>query len=139
MSDELTLRPPEGKIRKKRKPMTVDDRLASPTLSQRLLGRFMVRYHKKWGFPYAVSVAEVRDLGILKKLGEEWGEEATGETIDGFFESTDPQVRKCRFYNVPDFLYWAPKIRMAKTLGGDLAEKTAGNVHEITKAMGRKK
>lgn len=135
--DELVLRAPEGKVRKKRKLMTVEDRLKSPTLSQRLLGKFMVDYHTRWGFPYAVSVAEVRDLGILKKLGAEWGEDAVSETIKLFFTSTDPQVRRCRFYNVPDFLYWAPKLRMAQS-GGDIADKTASNIHEVSKAMGRK-
>lgn len=135
--DELVLRAPEGKLRPRRKATSLEDRLKSKALSMRLLGKFMIAYEKRWGFPYAVTVAERRDLSILKKLGEEWGEDAVTETFDLFFTSTDPQVRRSRFYNVPDFLYWAPRLRMASR-NGDVHDKTASNIHEISKAMGRK-
>lgn len=139
--DELVLHAPEGKVRPRRKRQTVDDRLQSKTMSNRLLGHFMVGYERKWGFPYPVSVAEPRDLSILKKLGAEWGEPAVAATIDLFFTTTDPKVTGREFnglYNVPNFLYWAPRLRMSAA-GGDLTEKTASNVHEITKAMGPRK
>jgi hypothetical protein len=135
--NELQLSAPGGTVRKSRKPVTIEQRLKSPALSMRLLGAFMLAYEKRWGFPYAVTVAEPRDLAIMKKLGAEWGEEAVASTVGLFFTSTDPQVQRCRFYNVPDFLYWAPKLRMAQS-GGAVHEKTLGNVHEISKAMGRK-
>lgn len=142
---ELVLQPTEGKVRKKRKSlgeMTVDERLKSPTLSQRLLGQFMLHYERRWGFPYFLVLnpktkAPTLDLKILGDLGEQWGEQVVIELIVLFFTTTDPQVRRCRSYNTKDFQYWAPKLRMSQH-GGDVADKTASNIHEVSKAMGRK-
>jgi len=146
MSDELVLRPSEGKIRKKRKPMTVEDRLKSPTLSMRLLGKFMVGYAKAWGHPYPVQFFEVKDLSILKKMGEAWGEDVVTSLIVDFFlaarpveKGGDPVVSKVRSSHVSDFMYHSQYLMLKRSRGSPLQEKTASNVHEVTKAMGRKK
>jgi hypothetical protein len=142
---ELVLKPTEGKVRKKRKPlsaMTIDERLKSPTMSMRLLGHFMRNYERRWSHPYYLVLNKHEspslDLKILGDMGEQWGEEVVVELIEEFFVSTDPQVRRSRSYNTRDFQFCAPKLRMSKHGGGDIADKTASNIHEVSKAMGRK-
>jgi hypothetical protein len=132
--DELTLEPTDGKKKKRRQ--TPQEKLASSSATVRLEGLFQIEFEKRWGFAYVLN--EARDRTLLKKLIDAWGEPATAAIIPEFFTTTDPQITRCRFYNVPDFSYWAPKLRMAQR-GGDLHERTQANVHEITKAMGPRK
>lgn len=146
MSDELTLRPSEGKVRKKRAPMTIEGRLKSPTLSMRLLGKFMVGYANEWGHPYPVQFFERRDLTILKKMGEAWDEELVTSLMVDFFVAVrpvhkggDPVVSKSRSSHVSDFMYHAQYLLLKRSRGSQLQDRTASNVHEISKAMGRKK
>lgn len=141
---ELTSPTVEGKVRKKRKPlsaMTVDERLKSPTMSMRLLGHFMLNYQRRWGHPYYLVLNKNEspslDLKILGDFGAQWGEEVVIELIVLFFSTTDPQVRRSRSYNTRDFQFCASKLRMSSE-GGDIADKTASNIHEVSKAMGRK-
>lgn len=145
---ELVLEPSpaEGKVRKKRKPlseMTVDERLKSQTMSMRLLGHFMLNYERRWGHPYYLVLnkndSPSLDLKILGDLGDQWDEDVVIELIVLFFTTTDPQVRRSRSYNTRDFQFCAPKLRMSLTdRGADIADKTASNIHEVSKAMGRK-
>jgi len=138
-NDELVLHAPEGKLRPRRKQLThaekVQQMLQSKAASMRMLGAFCVAHARKWPFPYSLH-AMPRDLKILKQLADSWGEEAVVDTIKLFFASTDPRVKNSN-YAVTDFQYHAPRLRMAQA-GGDVAEKTASNIHEISKAMGRK-
>jgi len=137
--EELELVAPEGKVRPKRKALThaeqVAQMLASTTESMQALGAFCVAWEGKWPFPYSLH-AKTRDLGILKKLCESWGLQAVVDTIRLFFTTTDPRVTRTN-YAVTDFQYHAARLRMAQA-GGDINDKTAGNIHEISKAMGRK-
>lgn len=141
----LSSPPAEGVVRKPRKAngdMTVAERLASKVLSQRLLGHFMTHYARKWGHPYYLVLdpktkSPRRDLKILGDFGDQWGEAATVRTIETFFTTTDPLVTRCRSYNTVDFQYHAPRLRQAQA-GGGISDKTANNIHEISKAMGRK-
>lgn len=131
--------PAEGKVRKPRKQLThaekVAQMLASKSMSMRLLGKWCTRYGGKWPFPYSLH-AQTRDLTILKKMAEDWGEPDTASTIDLFFDSQDPRVTRTN-YEVTDFRNHAARLRMAQA-GGGINEKTQSNIHEISKAMGRK-
>lgn len=141
---DLTSPPAEGVVRKPRKTlgdMTVDERLASKSLSQRLLGHFMQHYERKWNHPYFLVLdsktkSPRRDLRILGDLGGQWGEEVVVDLIELFFATTDPRVTRSN-YATTDFQFHAPRLRHAQA-GGDISDKTAGNIHEISKAMGRK-
>lgn len=138
-NEELELVAPQGNVRPGRKKLThaeqVAQMLASKTMSMRLLGAWCVAYQERWGFPYSLH-AKPRDLGILKKLGESWDEQPTVDTIRTFFTTTDPRVTRTN-YAVTDFQYHAARLRMAQA-GADINDKTASNIHEISKAMGRK-
>jgi len=105
-----------------------------PTVSVRLETLFQSAYQERWGHPYLVKPG--RDRKILNDLVATWGEEIVADLIDFFFKTTDPEVKRSRSYNVPDFLYWAPKLRRLRDGRGALSAKTARNVDEISKAMG---
>ena len=130
---------PKGKrrneIKPKRKKQTPEDKLKSKTVSVRLEGFYEIEFRKKFGFP--LIVREARDRKILNDFEEQWGEKAVKATMVGYLTSTDPQVRRSRFYNIPDFAYWAERVRMQAATGGDLHERTASNANEVLKAMGR--
>lgn len=129
-------------IRPKRAPPPTPEqkvKMQSSPPSIRLEGLFEIEHRKKWGF--LPIIKQGRDRKLLKDLAEQWGEKVTAKIIVAFFNSTDPQIRRCRFFNVPDFAYWAPNIRLSMSRRNGAAvgmnEKTASNAHEIAKAMGR--
>ena len=141
---DLTSPPVEGVVRKPRKAlgdMTVEERLASKSLSQQLLGHYMTHYERKWGHPYFLVLdsktkSPRRDLRILGDLGAQWGKEVVVQLIELFFTTTDPRVTRTS-YATTDFQFHAPRLRHAQA-GGDISEKTMSNIHEAAKAMGRK-
>lgn len=141
----LSSPPAEGVVRKPRRAnadMTVEERLASKVPSQKLLGHFMTHYQRKWGHPYYLVLdpktkSPRRDLKILGDFAAQWGYDDTLQVIVTFFTTTDPLVTRCRSYNTVDFQYHAPRLRQAQ-VGGGISDKTASNIHEISKAMGRK-
>lgn len=142
---ELVLQPTEGKVRKPRKQLTHAEKVAqmqaSKSMSMRLLGAWCTQYEhtrntvKRWGFPYSLH-AQTRDLAILKKMGEDWGEDETLAVMRAFFATTDPRIMRTN-YEMTDFRFHAARLRMAQA-GGEMHDKTASNIHEISKAMGRK-
>lgn len=142
---ELVLQPtPEGKVRKPRKSlgdMTIEERIASGTMSMRLLGHYMKHYVARWGFPPFLVLdpktkSPRRDLKIFGDFGRQWGEAVVLDLLQEFFTTTDPRITRSN-YMATDFQYHAPRLRMARA-GGDVHDKTASNIHEISKAMGRK-
>lgn len=143
--NELTLEAP-GKLRPRRKQLThaeqVEQMLRSPSVSMRLLGAWCTRYEnttnsvKRWAFPYSLH-ARTRDLAIFKRMAESWAEADIVAVMDEFFATSDPRVMRSN-YSVTDFQFHAPRLRQSQQTGGDVSDKTASNIHEISKAMGRK-
>lgn len=143
---ELTPPPAEGKVRKPVRAladMTIEERIASSTPSMHALGVFMQRHVERWTFPPFLAIdpktkSPRRDLKIFGDFIKQWGLPVVLELIETFFSTTDPRVTRCN-YSATDFQYHAPRLRMAQAGGGsDISDKTASNVHEISKAMGRK-
>lgn len=140
--DELVLRPQEVKTQKPRrakapkKPKALED--YSPTYRAELA--FKAAFEERFKFPMAgVMFKMARDRKLLKDTIAEEGEAGTIALIQLFFRCTDPQIKRCRFYNVPDFRYWAPRLKLLSSGNHtDMHERTASNVHEISKAMGRR-
>lgn len=123
-------------IKVKRKASTPEEKAKSESAVVRVEGYYQIAFKNRWGFP--VILREARDRAILKLLIEQWDEKAVKRTIDEYMNSTDPEVRRSRFYNIPDFGYWAPKLRMQLAGGGVMMhDRTASNAHEVMKAMGR--
>lgn len=120
---------------RRRKRTSPQEKLASSNATVRVEGHFQIAFENRWGF--SPMLKEARDRKLLKKYIEQWGEDVTVRLIHRFFLSTDPRITACRFYDVADFAYWAPTLRLAEQ-GNDVSRQTAANVHEISKAMGRK-
>jgi hypothetical protein len=108
----------------------------------RVEAKFVRLHEKRYGFKPIVSYG--RDRSLLKKLIEQWGEEATSEMVDAFFAATWPggigyqEIRRMRWHNIQDFYQGAQIIRRLQQSGGELQDRSAANAHEIAKAMGKK-
>lgn len=126
--DELILRSKQPKPTKPR-------RQVSDGSTVRVEQAFKSAFEQRWGFPLICNPG--RDRKLLKGLIGQWGEAETAVLIPLFFATTDPEIRRCRFYNIPDFAYWSLKLRRIHGNGAGLQGRTAENVHEIAKAMGK--
>lgn len=132
MTDDLTLSPDAPRRARKR-----SGDASTPAPSVRLEQQFKAEFERCWGFPPIMNPP--RDRKLLKTLVDQWDEAIVSALIPFFFTTTDPEVRRSRFYNVPDFYYWAPKLRRLQNGSGPVHERTAANINEIAKAMGRDK
>lgn len=149
MPEELRLTPSTGR-RRKRAHQTPQQKLDSSSPVVRLEGAFQIAYEALWGFPVILNPA--RDRTILKDMIEQLGsgDEAVGEKvvaslIPKFFSAVrpvqhggDPVVSKSRYSNVMDFRYHAQHLMLLEKRGPLLADRTASNVDEVSKAMGRR-
>ena len=138
--DELILRPKEPTARRQRTakaPTAIED--LSPTV--RIEMAFKLAFERRFGFPMAgVMYKAPRDRKLLKDIIAQEGESGTLALVHAFFGTTDPQIRyKARCYNVPDFSFFAPRLKLLQH-GKDahVHERTASNRDEIRKAMGNK-
>lgn len=138
MTDDLIGGQPEAKPRRMRKPK------AEPAVSVRLEREFKVQFQTRYGFP--PIVCEGRDRKLLNTLVEQWGEEAVFELMRDFFLATRPgatgyqEIRRLRWHNIPDFYTGAQILRrLHGDRTADLSDRTAANVSEIARAMGRDK
>lgn len=123
---------------------TPEDKLRSESATVRLEGHFEIGYQLTWNFPY-YQTSPAEDRGHLKRMHEKLGEETAHWLIDEFFAAVvpvakggDPIVSKSRHSNVRDLSYHVPHL-LTRRQRGTLSDKTASNVHEIAKAMGRAK
>lgn len=137
--DGLTLVPPEGRRRRKApaKPKP------GASLTVVLERRFRELYEQTWGFPYfQTSVAE--DRKHLKGIGEQLGEADGLALVEAFFAAVrpvshggDPVVSRCRNSNVRDLAFHAQYLLLKRSRGHGVADRTADNLHEVAKAMGK--
>lgn len=110
----------------------------SPTV--RIEQEFIRQHESRYGFPPIVSYG--RDRGLLKKLIEQWGEDAVRDLVGAFFAATRPgglgysEIRRLRWHNIQDFYTGAQIIRRLQQ-AGDVQDRTAANAHEAAKAMGK--
>ena len=105
--------------------------------SVRLEQAFIKAFTERWGF--APIIRQARDRKLLNDLVAAWGEADVLKLIPVFFTTTLPLVRRCRYYNIPDFVYCAPHIRLAlSNRKADVHPRTADNIHEALKALGQK-
>lgn len=138
MTDELILESDDGK-----KPSaTAEIRLRSKSPVERLYGYFIQQYERAWGIPLILCVA--RDRAILKRFCDQLGEIETRTLIDEFFRAVrpvakggDPVVSKSRWSNLMDLSYHAQYLLLKRSRGNQLADRTASNLAEIRKAMGK--
>ena len=144
--EELTLEPTGKKPRRKAAPRTrrtPAERMASDNPVERVFGAFEQAFQARYHFP--VIVSDARDRSILKRLVEQWGEADVLALVDQFFSATRPggrgyqEIRRLRWHNVADFSNGAQILRRLNGAGpgGDLHERTASNVDEVAKALGR--
>ncbi len=88
---------------------------------------------------------KARDRDNLNKLVAALGSPAEVlRLIPLFFaahRARDPQIRRRPCMNIQDFFYSVEHLLFMERQGGqaDLHPRTAENIHEVTKAMGRKR
>lgn len=146
MADELILEPSDGRTRRrtaKAKLKLVDKQSSSPTM--RLEAAFRAAYEETWKFPY-YQTSPIEDRTHLKRMIEQLGEELATSLVADFFKAVvevhkggDPIVSRSRSSSIRDFNYHAPYLLLQRRRGPKLADRTAENVFEIAKAMGRTK
>ena len=147
MPDDLDLQPSDGARVKKRKPraeQTPQEKIASSSPVVRTEGAFQMAYQETWRIPVVLNHA--RDRAILKRLIDQLGEDLVRSLIPDFFRAVvppakggDPIVSRSRWSNVMDFGYHAQYLLLKRQRGATPTERTANNVAEITKAMGKGK
>ena len=149
IDDDLTLEsPPNGDRRhKKRKPavrQTPEQKLQSSSLTMRLEGAFEIGYATTWGIPY-FQTSPAEDRKHLKAIGDQLGEDGGMALITAFFHAVvpvtkggDPVVSRSRFSNIRDLSYHTQYLLLQRSRGPKIADRTSDNLHEATKAMGRK-
>ena len=140
----------DSRRRRKTAKMTLDDilkrRATSMTVTPatRVEAAFRLAYERTWGFPY-FQTSPSEDRHHINAILEQLGEDAILRLVNDFFDAVrpiaqggDPVVSKCRCSNVRDFNYHAQYLLLKRQRGPQLAGRTADNVVEIRKAMGRK-
>jgi len=144
VADELILEPSDGRKRRrvaKAKLKLVDKPSSSPTM--RLEAAFRTAYEETWKFPY-YQTSPIEDRTHLKRMIEQIGEETATSLLTDFFkavvpvaEGGDPVVSRSRCSSIRDFNYHAQYLLLQRRRGPKLADRTAENVAEVLKAMGR--
>lgn len=120
-----------AKKKAKRKPREV--RPDSPC--QRVLAAFRKAYIARWAVnPHIVYG---RDAKQAKGLIDSWGEQAVLDTVQQFFETTDPKVEHAwnADYLFPHFMRVAQYLYLRRTNGPATDRRTAENVDTITRAL----
>lgn len=143
--DELILEPPDGRKRRrvaKAKLALVKKPSQSPTM--RLEAAFRAAYEETWKFPY-YQTSPAEDRGHLKRMIEQLGEETATSLVADFFRAVvpvcdggDPVVSRSRCSSIRDFSYHAQYLLLQRRRGPQLATRTAENLSEVLKAMGRR-